>query len=148
MFGYVNPLTTALHLEIRLVNGYGETILEGQPLQGMLVTTFNDGAPEQAVWGRVVFDTIVPTPQGMSPAEFAGRILDAAMAYQTLPYNLPNIATMRMAPGNFNSNSWVSGVLQAAGANPFAVPYEARRQGSRFGFSTPGFENPVPIFRD
>jgi hypothetical protein len=143
--GYVNPLTTAVHLEIRLVNGYGETALEGQPANGMLVTAFNQGAPERGAIGSVVFDTIVPVPAGMSSAEFAGRIMNAAMAYQAIPYSFPNIATMRMAPGNYNSKSWVAGVLQAAGANAAIVPYQARQQGSRFGFSTPGFNNPVPI---
>jgi hypothetical protein len=145
--GYVNPLTTAVHLEIRLVNGYGETVLEGKFLGGMLVSAFNDAAPDRA-WlnrGIVVFDTVVPVPAGMSAADFAGRIMESALAYQAVPYSLPNVATMQMAPGKYNSNSWVAGVLQAAGANAAVVPYQARRQGSRFGFSTPGFSNPVPI---
>ena len=67
--GCVDPLTTAVHLKIRLVNGYGETVLEGKPANGVLVTAFNRGAPERGAIGSVVFDTIAPVPAGMSSAE-------------------------------------------------------------------------------
>jgi RHS repeat-associated protein len=116
----------------------------GQPRDGKLVTSVNlpGDAPSNAS-----FQQVVPTPPGMSDCQFIMSIIAAALAYNNdTNYSLPPFGALypglwngQLAPGTYNSNSWVSGVLGAAGATPPALPLSPN-----VGV-TPGYENPLPI---
>jgi RHS repeat-associated protein len=108
----------------------------------MLVTKFN--YPDDAL-SNAMINQIVSTPPGMTDCEFIKRIIAAAHSYDnSAPYSFPEHTftpgNVYMAPGHYNSNSYVAGVLQAAGAPPPQV-----RVPGRAGGAVPGYENPLPI---
>jgi hypothetical protein len=73
--------------------------------------------------------TVVPTPKGQTDTEFINNLLNAANAYgNDLPYSpFPN-------GYYYNSNSYVSGVISAAGGAFPAIPHTG-----------PGYSHPLPI---
>jgi len=75
--------------------------------------------------------TLVPTPPGMTDTQFINSLLNAADSYQNnQPYNpFPDPFGIY-----YNSNSYTSGVITAAGGTPPVLP----------GIQ-PGYSNPVPI---
>lgn len=83
------------------------------------------------------FLQVVNTPKGMSDTEFINRLIKASSSYKdTATYELFPEST----DGAYNSNSFISGVLRAAGANPPTV----RTQGK---FQVPGYNSPLPLMR-
>jgi RHS repeat-associated protein len=116
----------------------------GQPMNGKLVTRVN--VPTDAL-SNAAFQQTVPTPDGMSDCKFIMQIIAAARSYDNgATYSLPPISSLwpglwngRLAPGTYNSNSWVSGVLQGAGATPPALGLPPNV------VVTPGYENPIPL---
>lgn len=114
----------------------------GQPYNGVLVSQFN--YPGDAL-SKATFKQVVPTPPGMTDCEFIMKLFYAANAYEPVPYSFPRIGPPftrdgQMAPGQYNSNSFVSGVFRAAGAPPPTL-----QKPSRPAMQTPGYQNPVPI---
>lgn len=80
----------------------------------------------------------VPTPRGMTDTEFINRLIQAANCYKNdLPYSRPNKAGA-MGPERYNSNSFVAGVIRAAGGTLPAL-------NSGGLWQAPGYENPIPI---
>jgi len=75
----------------------------------------------------------IQVPSGQSPSQFATNLTAAAASYgNNQPYSLFPGITPQTA---YNSNSFVSGVIQAAGGNaPGTGP-----------FSTPGYGIPLPL---
>lgn len=83
------------------------------------------------------FVTVQPPP-GMSDTEFIRRLINAANCYKNnLPYSRPDFPDGYMPPGRYNSNSFVAGVIRAAGARPPTI--------DATWFQTPGYSNPIPI---
>jgi RHS repeat-associated protein len=88
---------------------------------------------------------LVPTPSGMSDCDFIRSLIDAAASYDNkLPYSVPELGLIpfrrdgHMPYTEYNSNSYASGVLRAAGSRP------ALQTG--FGrFQAPGYNNPIPL---
>jgi hypothetical protein len=85
----------------------------------------------------------------MTDCEFINKLIDAARSYDNkTPYSyprlfwVPGVRDGQMRPGTYNSNSYVSGVLAAAGAT---LP--ALRLPMRPWTQAPGYENPLPIGR-
>jgi RHS repeat-associated protein len=116
----------------------------GQREDGFLVSKRN--YPGDAI-ANTTFKQIIATPEGMTDCEFIKKILAAAASHNNkTPYSLPGLFALpgvkdgQMAPGTYNSNSYVSGVLQAAGATPPALNLP-----SRPWTQAPGYQNPVPI---
>jgi len=116
----------------------------GQPSDGKLVTRFN--YPGDALT-NARFSQVVSPPAGMTDCQFIKKIIAAAKSYNNqTPYSFPRLVPIpgvvdgQMAPGTYNSNSYVSGVLQAAGQTPPALnlPYHPRGQ-------APGYSNPLPV---
>lgn len=76
----------------------------------------------------------IETPQGMTDTQFINRIIQAANGYQNnVPYDVRPDFT-----GNYNSNSFVSGVLRAAGGGAPAL-------NTGGAFQAPGYDMPIPI---
>jgi hypothetical protein len=83
----------------------------------------------------------VQPPAGMSDCEFIRALIEAAARYTALvPYSFPSLPGGAMGPNEFNSNSYVSGLLKAVGARPPAL----RTLGL---FQLPGYQNPLPVPR-
>jgi hypothetical protein len=75
----------------------------------------------------------------MSDCDFIRALISAAASYQNnLDYSVPTNFSGAMAPGHFNSNSFVSGVLQSAGATPPSINTGGQ-------FQLPGYQNPIPL---
>ncbi|MBS0211772.1 MAG: RHS repeat protein [Proteobacteria bacterium] len=115
----------------------------GQPQDGKLVTRVN--YPGDALENGQYYQ-LVPTPSGMTDCEFIKKILHAAAGYDNgLPYSFPQNASYLpgvpdgwMNAGTYNSNSYVSGVLKAAGAGQTVINSDG-------SFQTPGLQNPIPL---
>jgi hypothetical protein len=85
------------------------------------------------------FTQLVRRPAGMSDCDFIHALISAAASYQNnLPYSTPSIPSGAMSPGQYNSNSFVSGVLTAVGATPPSI-YTGGQ------FQLPGYQNPIPL---
>jgi len=75
----------------------------------------------------------------MSDCDFIRALISAAASYQSnLPYSFPSIPSGAMSSGQYNSNSFVSGVLQAVGATPPSINAGGQ-------FQLPGYQNPIPL---
>jgi RHS repeat-associated protein len=71
----------------------------------------------------------VPTPPGMTDSEFIKALISAANSYKdNLPYDTSPAGRW------YNSNSYTSGVVKAAGATPPSLPG-----------SHPGYNHPIPL---
>jgi hypothetical protein len=76
----------------------------------------------------------------MSDCEFIKALINAALAYKSnLPYSLPHNTAGQMSPGEYNSNSFVSGLFESAGVAPPAIDTGGR------SFQFPGYQNPIPL---
>jgi RHS repeat-associated protein len=120
--------------------------LGGQPEGGKLVTEEN--YPSDAISNATV-QQVVATPPGMTDCEFINKLIDAAHRYKNdTPYSFPHVSPLpfavdgQMTSGKYNSNSWVSGVIQAAGGVPPALHAPVYTGGQ-----WPGYQNPLPIPR-
>ena len=121
---------------------YSPMTVGGQWSFGSLTAAFN--YPGDAL-SKAEFSQVVPTPVGMTDAQFIDNIVKAARRHDdTTQYTLPDVIPMlgvvdaKMSPGTYNSNSFVSGVLEAAGATPPFINFPTQGQ-------VPGYDNPVPI---
>jgi RHS repeat-associated protein len=109
----------------------------------------------QFAWGQLVIQfnnpsdnatqiQTVQTPSGMTDCEFIRKLIAAAKRYKPVRYGVPDISPIpgrpdgAMGPGNYNSNSIVSGVISAAGGVPPTIDTMGVMQ-------VPGYSNPVPI---
>ena len=125
-------------------SGTWPVTIGAQSIGGVLVGTFN--YPLDAI-SNATFIQTVPTPPGMTDCEFIRQLISTGASYPgNLPYSVPQIDFLPgttdgvMAPGYYNSNSFVSGVLQGEGAIPPALNTGGR-------FQAPGYSNPVPLQR-
>jgi len=117
--------------------------LGAQKIGGKLVAVFN--YPGDAYANRN-YAKDVATPPGMSDCDFIRALISAAATYDdSLPYSFPWISFLgpgihdgRMSPGNYNSNSFVSGVILAAGGT-------APDLGGGSIYQLPGYTNPIPL---
>ena len=116
--------------------------LGAQPSGGKLVAwpDYSGDAIQNAT-----FEQVIPTPSSMTDCEFIRSLIDSASSYlNNLAYSFPNVSLIpgasdgSMGPGQYNSNSFASGVLQNAGVTPPAV-------NSGGNFQVPGYNNPIPI---
>jgi len=137
---------TSYHLALYLTpddpchcSGTWPVTLGAQRIGGKLVAVFNypgDAVANTQIAGQKVFP-----PVGMSDCDFIRNLISAAASYPgNLPYSFPSIPSGAMAPGQYNSNSFVSGVLGAVGANPPAID-----TGTGGQFQVPGYQNPIPL---
>lgn len=84
------------------------------------------------------FRKAVSPPAGMSDCAFIRALISAAASYSNnQPYMFPGIFG-NLPQGNYNSNSFVSGVLQSVGATPPAINTGGQ-------FQLPGYQNPIPL---
>jgi RHS repeat-associated protein len=114
----------------------------GQQMGGKLVRYFN--YPKDSIQNSS-FQQVISTPPGMSDCQFIQQLIQAALRYDdSLPYTIPFMSPFGMYPSgwmpgsSYNSNSFVSGVLNAAGASAPAIQ-------SGGAFQVPGYGNPIPI---
>lgn len=80
------------------------------------------------------FSQVVPTPKGMTDTQFISGLINAANSYG----NDLNYDATPSKDGGYNSNSYVSGVLGAAGAKPPALNTGGK-------FQAPGYNKPIPL---
>jgi hypothetical protein len=130
----------------------GET-LSGFPVDGML-----KGRKGKDELGEALMTTRLKQPSGMSEEEFDAAVLAAFEAYgNDLPYHPLGIGYHviqlgpRMPPvgfGGYNSNSFVAGILLAAGMDPADVDRLGR---GRVTYGTSyylyGWKTPIPLRR-
>jgi RHS repeat-associated protein len=115
----------------------------GTGVERRIVTEFNYGedGPADSTWHQIVTSSL-------SDTELIRAIINAATSYRgNLLYSFPTIFGENsgyMAPGTYNSNSFVSGVLQRAmGSAPLLrIP---RAQDGSLRFQAPGYANPIPL---
>jgi len=94
--------------------------------------------------GNPIFKLDLETPASMTASQFAANLINAAIDYkENLEYSLPDPITGEMAPGHYNSNSYVSGVLKAATGRYYGEVLAAVQEA---GYLAPGFNNPMPIY--
>ena len=150
--GPVGRLTSpnSYHLAIQLNPGKdcdpgGVKTLGGQPsgnfANGNLVSKPNYPGDSK----DIAYTQAIPTPEGMSDCEFLKRLIKASGTYcNCLKYSKPDVSMMpgvsdgNMPAGNYNSNSFVSGVIESAGGKPPVLQTGGAWQ-------APGYQNPVPI---
>jgi len=123
-----------------LGNGYKIATLGGQP-GGQASWTDPLGnlksSPNNS--GDSIFNATflqrVDTPKGMTDTQFINRLIKSANSYQNkLNYDLkPQAGT-----DGYNSNSYVAGVIKAAGG----VPPTLNTNGE---FQAPGYDKPIPL---
>jgi uncharacterized protein RhaS with RHS repeats len=120
-------------------NGASQATLGGQPGAGVqngnapnLISFPNypgDNPGTDCHPGRLKNLTLVPTPAGMTDTQFIQSLINAAGSYQN------NQAYALFPVGDaYNSNSYVSGVIIAAGGAPPVLP----------GWQ-PGYSHPLPL---
>jgi RHS repeat-associated protein len=111
--------------------GGKEATLGGQLKDGKLVSAPNYSGDNPNNLNDL---TKVPCPEGQTDTEFIQNLINAANAYKNdkgyaaLPVSGP------LGGDVYNSNSYVSGVLKAAGATP-----------PNFGGFKPGYNKPLPL---
>jgi RHS repeat-associated protein len=93
----------------------------------------------------IVVKQLISTPQGMSDCDFLKELKKSAEKYcNCLTYSKPNLSLIPgesdgvMDPGTYNSNSYVSGVIENSGGTPPSL----NTGGS---WQAPGYGNPMPI---
>ncbi len=143
--GYVSwPDPPDLHFSIIIDDAYsGITVLDGQP------TMMEAGIRNMALIRTNRYDNALPSgvrvriplqpPQGMSRQEFAHRIVVSSQRFVSYvaPYSAPkNIRGSQMRAGEYNSSSYVAGLLQSVMGHAPSI--------SAPGFQAPGWENPIP----
>jgi RHS repeat-associated protein len=117
-------------------SGNWPVTLGAQDIGGTLVGTPNYSGD---VISKARFKQVVRPPAGMSDCDFIRALISAAASYQSnLPYSFPSIPSGAMSPGQYNSNSFVSGVLQSVGATPPSINTGGQ-------FQLPGYQNPIPL---
>lgn len=110
---------------------------------GQLVIAKNYPGDSPAPGGATPILT-VPTSSGMTDCEFIRQIIAAGDRYQPFVYGFPYISPIPgrldggMPPGQYNSNSVVSGLIGAAGGTPPSIDSTA-------GVQFPGYSSPMPI---
>jgi hypothetical protein len=142
--GYVSwPDPPDLHLSIIIDDAYsGITVIDGQPTMaeagfknmGLIRTNKYENSLPAGVKVRIQLQP----PEGMSRQEFARKLVANSQSFSSYvaPYSVPkNIRGSRMRPGEYNSSSYVAGLLKSVmGYVPLiATP----------GFQTPGWESPM-----
>ena len=101
-------------------------------VMGNLKTEFNFSGDQPP---HLNFMQAVPTSKGMTDTQFINKLINSASSYK----NDKNYDLFPSAGSNgYNSNSYVSGVLKAAGGTPPAL-----RSGGTF--QTPGYDKPLPL---
>lgn len=143
--GYVSwPDPPDLHFSIIIDDAYsGITVLDGQPtmweagIRSMALIKTN--RYENTTPGGVRVRIPLEPPPGISRHEFAQQIIVRSQKFTSYvaPYSAPkNIRGSRMRPGEYNSSSYVAGLLGSVMGRVPSV--------STPGFQTPGWENPMP----
>ena len=104
----------------------------GAGVLGNLKTAFNFPGDQLP---HINFMQAVPTPKGLTDTQFINNLINSASSYKNdKNYDIfPSTASAA-----YNSNSYVSGVLTAAGATPPSLQ-------SGGNFQTPGYDKPLPI---
>jgi RHS repeat-associated protein len=112
------------------------------PIFGNLigVDNFSGDAPDQLEhW------TLVKTPKGMTDTEFIRRLIDAAHRYKNNKEYWP---VPVQGDESYNSNSYVSGIIIAAGGEPPVVDADVKwgpHATFRLPTIAPGYDKPLPI---
>lgn len=143
--GYISfPDPPDLHFSVVIDDAYnGIRVIDGQP-------TFGEAGLRNAGLIRTsILENTLPTgakvripltpPEGMSRQEFARQLVARARDFSSYvsPYSAPqNIRGARMRPGEYNSSSYLAGLLKSVmGYVPLiTVP----------SYQAPGWESPMP----
>ena len=139
------------HLAIKLVPDNedcdlgGTKTLGGQPSGNFANGNLKSSPNYKGDSEGITIQQTISTPAGMTDCEFLKKLKDASNEYcNCLPYSRPNISMMpgaidgQMDQGKYNSNSYVSGVINRAGGAPPQLNTGGQWQ-------APGYENPLPI---
>ena len=129
---------SCLHLAVVISdNYYGVSLLDGQPNVGL--TGVKLGPRQVSEFQKnTVFSIDLQPPEGQSARQFAEQLKFNAtvLSPRGVPYTIPNLPSGYLAPGQFNSNSFASGLLQSVYGYVPNVSF-GRNQ-------APGWSNPLP----
>lgn len=122
----------------QLPNGQIMATLGGQPTYlglGSLVSMPNYPNDSQ---NNGAFAVPLDSPCGQTDTQFINNLIRAAASYgNSLPYSFPQDRSGAWAPGAYNSNSYVSGIVSAAGGSLPPIPTGQ--------FQVPGYTSPIPL---
>lgn len=136
-----------LHLSVVISDQYsGVTLIQGEPdwpvrsFEGSALVSPSMSAETLARFQtNSVFGPVeLPVPDGMSARGFANALVANASAFTpgSVSYRIPYLGSGYLPPGQYNSNSFASGLLQSVYGYVPAV---------NFGrFQAPGWGNPLP----
>jgi len=82
------------------------------------------------------YSQIIPTPPGMTDTQFINNLVKASSCFKGVPYSFPD-RTGYMGAGEYNSNSYVTGLIVAAGGTPPSLTMNGQWQAL-------GYSNPIP----
>jgi len=133
-----------LHFSLVITDAYnGITVIDGQPTLmeagfrnlGLIQTNrYNNTLPD-----KVVVRIPLPPPEQMSAQEFARKLIERSRNFSSYvaPYALPeNIRGSRMRPGQYNSSSYIAGLLKSVIGHVPVI--------STPNYQKPGWESPLP----
>ncbi|MCS6320312.1 MAG: RHS repeat-associated core domain-containing protein, partial [Nitrospira sp.] len=83
------------------------------------------------------YSQLIPTPPGLTDTQFINNLVKAASCFRGMPYSAPDRSGY-MGAGEYNSNSYVAGLIIAVGGLP--PPLNPSGQ-----WQAPGYTNPVPL---
>jgi RHS repeat-associated protein len=117
-------------------DGHIVATLSGQPSEGQSPATFFGESTliYTPNWKSDQIQNLIlqriSTPDGMTDTQFISSLINAAAAYHNdAQYNL-----LPIEEGGYNSNSFTSGIINAAGGTPPSI-----------NFGAPGYAKPLPI---
>ncbi len=136
----------SLHFTILLekYRGYSIYGFDGQP-NTIFVAPKNrfiqSGFYKNTKPSNIIHTQILTPPPSMTPQEFADALANGAHNFfsSTENYSFPEkIAGRRMIDGEYNSSSFIAGLLRSVyGYVPMIIKPS--------GYQTPGWENPLPL---
>jgi len=145
--GYVSwPDPPDLHFSIIIDDAYsGITVIDGQP-------TFTEAGVgnfklirtnkyENSLPGGAKVRIPLNPPVGMSRQEFARKLIENSQRFASYvaPYSAPkNVRGSQMRSGEYNSSSYVAGLLKSVMGYVPLVPTP--------GYQAPGWESPMPEY--
>ena len=131
----------SLHLSVSISDGYaGLTVLNGQPRgPGWFCMLCLNSEATAAAHGPIVWGPhALAIPAGMTSTSFANALVGATNQYANylVPYSMPSLPSGAMNSWQFNSNSWVAGLLYSVTGGIPAYTFAPDQ--------APGYANPVP----
>jgi len=117
------------------VGPYPSQTLGAQPDVFLMLRSMPNYSSDNLQSGQ--YSQIIPTPPGLTDTQFINNLVKASSCFLGVPYSFPD-QNGYMGAGKYNSNSYVAGLIIAAGGTPPSLDMNGQWQ-------APGYSNPVPL---